>query len=82
MDTGSYMANQMDDLITSGFILQEQMFDELYLDIENYIQERHFTFNVQYVFDKFRAKRKGEYTSWSVNQVIQKFYDRLQQLIS
>lgn len=81
MDTGAYMENKMDDLITSGLQLHEEMFDDIYLEIQKYISERGFIFTADYVIEKFRAKRTGEYVPWSVNQIIQKFYDRLHVII-
>lgn len=81
MDTGAYMQNQMDDLITNGFKLQEEMFEELCKDIEAHIKERGFTFNLQYVISSYRSKKEDIYICHSVSQVIDKFLERLDNIL-
>lgn len=77
MDTGSYMANQMDDLITAGIMQHEQNCKELYDDIETYIKECGYTWTVDDIIKEYREKYKaGYYVSYTCKEIIEKFKER------
>lgn len=77
----SYMANQMDQLIDASLAQEEEYYLQLDAEIKEEIGKRGFSFDSGYVIEKFRAKEKGEYISWSANQIIQKFYDKLKKIL-
>jgi hypothetical protein len=78
MDTGSYMANQMDDLITAGIMRHEQECEELAEQIETYIKECGYTWKVDDILKEYREKYKqGYYVSYTCKEIIKKFEERL-----
>ncbi len=81
MDTGSYMANQIDNLISAGLHQRDEFEDLLWNDMATYIKECGYTWKVQDIIDEYREKyTKGFYTSFSAKQVIKHFEERLKKL--
>jgi len=81
MDTGSYMANQMDDLITAGLHQRDLFEEELHADMELYISEKCYTWSTDAIVKNYIEKySKGFYVSHTCKDVIIKFQDRLKKL--
>lgn len=74
MDTGSYMQNQMDDLITNGLHQMDEFISDLDNRIELFIKENGYTFTVYYIVEKYRNQySKGFYVSHTCKKVIEHF---------
>lgn len=81
MDTGNYMANQMDNLISAALQEREEFEDKLWSEIATYIKECGYTWQVRDIVDEYCEKyTKGFYTSFSAKQVIKHFEERLKKL--
>lgn len=78
MDTGNYMANQMDNLITNGIHQYEAFIEDLDNRIEAFIKENGYTWTVQDIVTEYREKySKGFYVSYTCKKVIEHFKDDL-----
>jgi conjugal transfer/entry exclusion protein len=74
MDTGAYMQNQMDNLITAGML----QFDEFCLDLDSriaeYIKQQKYTWTVGEIIKQYREKYcNNYYVSSTCKDVIEKF---------
>ena len=78
MDTGSYMANQMGDLIESGLHQMDIFINDLHIRISEYIKKYNFTWKSETIFDEYINKyTKGYYVSHTCKQIIEEFEDDL-----
>jgi hypothetical protein len=77
MDTGSYMANQMDDQITGSLAAYEEFLDTLFADMDAFIKKSGWTWQVKDIFDEYKKYSTGVYVSFTARQIITKFEDRL-----
>lgn len=78
MDTGNYMQDQMDDLITNGLHQMDAFIEDLDNRIEAFIKENGYTFNVGYIVTKYREDySKGYYVSHTCKKVIEHFKEDL-----
>lgn len=78
MDTGSYMANQMDNQIEASQHHYEEFCNELETEITKFIQECGYTWTAIDIFTEYRERySKGFYVSHTCKIVIKKFEDKL-----
>lgn len=78
MDTGAYMQNQMDDLITNGLHQMDEFISDLDNRIEIFIKENNYTWTVDEILKEYREKyTKGFYVSFTCQKVIEHFKDDL-----
>jgi len=78
MDTGNYMAGQMDDLISNGINQYEAFIQDLDNRIEVFIKEHGYTWSVDDIVTEYRDKySKGFYVSFTCRKVIEHFKDDL-----
>lgn len=78
MDTGSYMQNQMDDLITNGLHQMDEFITDLDNRIESFIKENSYTWTVQDIVTEYREKySQGFYVSFTCKKVIEHFKEDL-----
>lgn len=81
MDTGAYMANQMDDLITASQMQYDDFCEKLEKDISEYIKNCEYTFDSKHIFNEYITKyTKGYYVSYKVKKVIKEFEDKLKKI--
>lgn len=78
MDTGNYMQNQMDDLITNGLNQMDEFISDLDNRIEAFIKENGYTWTIEDIVTEYREKySKGIYVSYTCKKVIENFKDDL-----
>jgi len=78
MDTGNYMANQMDNLIESGLHQMDEFINDLDNRIELFIKENNYDLTVQEIVTEYIEKyTKGFYVSFTCKDVIENFKDDL-----
>jgi hypothetical protein len=77
MDTGAYMANQMDDLIEAGIRQREYEWEQLVVDIETYITECGYTWTMNTVIEQYHKYKRGEYICHTAKDMINKFKHKL-----
>jgi hypothetical protein len=78
MDTGSYMQNQMDDLITNGLHQMDAFIEDLDNRIEEFIKENGYDWTVKDIVTEYREKySKGCYVSYTCKKVIEHFKEDL-----
>lgn len=78
MDTGNYMAGQMDDLISNDINQYEAFIQDLDNRIEVFIKEHGYTWSVDDIVTEYRDKySKGFYVSFTCRKVIEHFKDDL-----
>lgn len=81
MDTGSYMANQMDDLISNSQLQYEKFCEELEKDISAFITKNGYDWTAEEIFKQYREKySKGYYVSYTCKIVIDEFKERLNKI--
>ena len=80
MDTGSYMQNQMDNLIESGIKWHEQESEKLFIDIKNYIDKCKYTWTVDAIIEEYQKYKNNFYISHTCLEIVNKFEDRLKLL--
>lgn len=78
MDTGSYMANQMDNLIEASQHEYNKYFDNLENEINDFLKESKYSWTAEEIFTEYREKySKGFYVSHTCKVVIKKFEEKL-----
>jgi NurA-like 5'-3' nuclease len=78
MDTGNYMANQMDDLIENGFHQLDEFWKDLDRRIEKFIQDNNYTWTVEQIVKEYTEKHtQGFYVSFSCCKIIEHFKEDL-----
>jgi len=78
MDTGNYMANQMDSLIESGLHQMDEFINDLENRIELFIKENKYDCTIEEIVKEYREKySKGYYVSFTCKNVIEFFKDDL-----
>jgi hypothetical protein len=78
MDTGNYMANQMDDLIQNGIIQMDQFINDLDNRIGEFIKENNYSWTTQEIVKQYREKySQGYYVSSTCKKVIEQFKEDL-----
>jgi hypothetical protein len=82
MDTGEYMAGQMDNLIEAGLQQMEHEFEELTEKIDAYIKECRYTWTVKSIIEQYQKRVRGEYISHTAKEVVLKFENELHKFYS
>jgi len=78
MDTGSYMANQMDNLIESGLREMDAFIDDMYIRIESFIKENGYDWKSEQIVKAYTEDySKGHYVCYSLKKVIENFKEDL-----
>lgn len=78
MDTGSYMANQMDDQIEASQHQYEEFCEKTEKEITEFIKECGYTFDSEHIFTEYSTKySKGYYVSHTTKIVIKQFEEKL-----
>lgn len=78
MDTGNYMANQMDSLIENGLYQMDEFINDLNNRIEQFIKENRYTCTVETIVkDYIENYTKSKYVSFTCNKVIENFKEDL-----
>ena len=78
MDTGNYMANQMDSLIQNGMQEMDDFINDLNSRIELFINQNNYTWTVEEIVTEYIKKySKGIYVSFTCKNVIETFKDDL-----
>lgn len=78
MDTGNYIQNQMDDLITNGLHQMDEFISDLDNRIELFIKQNGYTWTVQEILTEYREKySQGIYVSFTCKKVIEHFREDL-----
>jgi hypothetical protein len=77
MDTGEYMAGQMDRLIEASQYQMEQEYDEMCECIDVYIKECNYTWTVEKIIEQYHKRMRGEYISHTAKDVVIKFENEL-----
>ena len=77
MDTGAYMAGQMDNLIEAGLQQMEHEYEELTERIETYLKECRYTWDVKSIIEQYQKRVRGEYISHTAKDVVTKFENEL-----
>jgi len=78
MDTGNYMANQMDSLIENGSHQMDEFINDLYNRIEKFIKENGYTWTVEEIVKEYRERYTQEfYVSFTCKKVIENFEEDL-----
>jgi len=74
MDTGAYMQNQMDDLITRGQLQHDEFCADFDIRVSEYIKEKGYSWTVDDIVKQYREKYcLGGYVSHTCKNVIEKF---------
>ena len=69
----------MDDLIEGSN--QQQKMELLILDIQNYIQEKRYTWTPEQIFQQYEKRKEGSYISHTAEDVISKFESELKEVL-
>lgn len=78
MDTGNYMANQMDSLIENGLHKMDEFLTDLENRIETFIKENKYDWTIEEIVKEYREKySKGYYVSFTCKNIIENFKDDL-----
>lgn len=78
MDTGNYMANQMDSLIENGLHQMDEFITDLDNRIEKFIKENGYTLTVEQIVKEYRERyTQGFYVSFTCKKVIENFKEDL-----
>jgi hypothetical protein len=78
MDTGAYMANQIDDQIEASKYHYDEFCDQTEKEITTFIKECGYTFDTEHIFTEYSTKySKGYYVSFTTKFVIQRFEEKL-----
>jgi len=81
MDTGNYMANQMDNLIEASQHQHEDFCEKLEKDIAVFIKEKRYDFTAIDVFTEYYLQySKGYDVKSDVEITIKNFEDRLKRV--
>ena len=62
MDTGNYMANQMDSLIENGLHQMDEFINDLDNRIEKFIKENGYTWTVEEIVKEYRENTHKDVT--------------------
>lgn len=78
MDTGSYMANQIDCLIENGLHQMDEFMEDLSNRINKYIKDSRYSWTVEEIIEEYREKyTQGFYVSFTGRDIIENFEEDL-----
>ena len=78
MDSGNYMANQMDCLIESGLHQMDEFINDLNNRIDKYIKDSRYSWTVEEIVKEYREKyTQGIYVSFTGRDIIENFEEDL-----
>lgn len=81
MDTGNYMANQMNNQIEVGLLQYDEFVKDLNVRIEKFIKERGYTWTPEEIVQQYvEMYSKGYYVSHTCKWVIEKFKEDLEKV--